>query len=78
MPIHPILSAAYDRRHAAEQRVLALAAAALATGSVDQLVAASLAYRTADAEVETLETLRLTVNGRTYTLHRAATVRGEA
>lgn len=78
MAVHPILSAAYDRRHNAEQRVLALAAAALTSGSVDQLVAAALAYRSADAEVETLETLRLTVNGRTYTLHRTAPVRGEA
>lgn len=80
---HPILD---EARFAADLAAdaIALAAARLTSGrgSLSELLAAVDAFRVADRELAQLDALRVTVNGRAYTLRpstrRRTNVRGEA
>lgn len=80
---HPILDEARVAANLAADAI-ALAAARLTSGrgSLDQLLAAVDAFRVADRELAQLDALRVTVNGRAYTLRpstrRRTNVRGEA
>ena len=78
MMIHPLLAAAHQLTDAAADNVAAVAARLTAGRStLADLLAAVDAYRDADNELTTLQSMRLHVNGRTYTLTRpAAHVRG--
>lgn len=77
--IHPLIDAAYRLTDAAADNVRAVAELHLAGhASLECLVNAVDTFRAADRELEALLTLRLDVNGRTYTLNRPTNVRGEA
>lgn len=71
--IHPILSEAYARADVTADRVSDVARLLLdGRATLDQLCVAVDSYRVASRELEQLHTLRLSVNGRTYTLQRRA------
>lgn len=72
--IHPILAEAYARADVTADRVSAVAQLLVdGHATVDQLCEAVDSYRAASRELEQLHAMRLSVNGRTYTLQRRNT-----